>query len=159
MSSAAVPAAAPEAGIEDRIERISRNGPRSSSSAATATGVKPISSASSVPASSRRVFPIPGSPSRVIADSPSRAEVSSDSMACSSASRPTTEPDPRRIWNASGHSACRTGSETRTALSLIGRGPGSAFDSSAEYPTPLGACRSARESVVGAPAGPERGVG
>ena len=64
-SAAPVPAAAAWTSGEPRIERATRNGPRSSSSAVTAIVTNPSAAAHSPAASSSRVLPIPGSPSTV----------------------------------------------------------------------------------------------
>ena len=81
--------AASTASGDPRIERATRNGPRSSSSAVTAIAVKPSALACSAAATSNRVLPMPGSPSTV---SPTRrpalAVASSCAIAWSSAGRP-----------------------------------------------------------------------
>ncbi len=68
------------------MERASRKGPRSSSSAVTAIVVNPAADAISAAASSSRVFPIPGSPSTASpASLPVAAEASSWRIASCSA--------------------------------------------------------------------------
>ena len=66
-ASAGVPAAVSWIALEANRLRATRNGPRISSSAVIATHVNPLADASSAAASSRRVLPMPGSPSRVTA--------------------------------------------------------------------------------------------
>ena len=86
-----------------------RNGPRSSSSAVTAIVVNPAAVAISPAARSRRVLPIPGSPSSVSPTSlPVAAEASSWRIASSSACRPTTAPVARWTCSAIGEKGSRT---------------------------------------------------
>ena len=67
----------------------------------------PSASASSTADSSRRVLPIPGSPSSVTADNPREATATNSlRTAAISRGRPITEPVTRRICRASGQSAC-----------------------------------------------------
>ena len=88
---------------EPRIERATRNGPRSSSSAVTAIAVKPSAVARSAAATSSRVLPIPGSPSTVRPTSrPVRAMANSCEIDWSSAGRPTTSPVARWTSRAIG---------------------------------------------------------
>src|SRR5438552_3192748 len=66
-ASAGVPAAVSRIALEANRLRATRNGPRISSSAVTATQLKPLADARSAAASNRRVLPMRGSPSRVTA--------------------------------------------------------------------------------------------
>ena len=66
-TSAGVPAEVSWIALDANKLRATRNGPRISSSAVIATHVNPFADASSAAASSRRVLPMPGSPSRVTA--------------------------------------------------------------------------------------------
>ncbi len=90
-ASDAVPATASATSGAPMIDRARRNGPRSSSSAPTATVRKPRATAISRAASRRRVLPIPGSPSTETAvNRPPCAAVMPSSIATSSVGRPTT---------------------------------------------------------------------
>ena len=102
-ASAGVPAAVSRMAVEANRLRATRNGPRISSSAVIATHVNPLADASSAAASSRRVLPMPGSPSRVTAARRPDASCSSWEIASSSALRPMTAPVARRSWTASEH--------------------------------------------------------
>ena len=111
-ASAGVPAAVSRIASDANRLRARRNGPRISSSAVTATHVNRRSLASSAAARSRRVLPMPGSPSRVTAARRPDASCSSWEMASSSALRPMTPPDARRSWTASEHWGPTSGSST-----------------------------------------------
>ena len=100
---AGVPAAMAWIELAANRLRATRNGPRISSSAVIATQVNPLADASSAAASSRRVLPIPGSPSRVTAARWLAASFSSWEIASISALRPMIAPVPRRSWTASEH--------------------------------------------------------
>ena len=111
------------AGAAKRL-RATRNGPRISSSAVTAAVVNPALKVSSAAARSRRVLPMPGSPSSVTADRRVDASLISWPIAASSVLRPMIEPVARRSWTASEHCACTRGSRTspsgmRRGASLI----------------------------------------
>ena len=127
-ASAGVPAAVSRIASDANRLRARRNGPRISSSAVIATQVNPAADASSAAASSRRVLPMPGSPSSVTADSRPDASSSSCEIAPSSALRPMTPPDARRSWTASEHWGPTTGSST--SPSATRRGEASALDRS-----------------------------
>ena len=99
----------PEALAANRL-RATRNGPRISSSAVIAMQANPFVAASSAAASSSRVLPMPGSPSRVTAASRPDASRSSWAIASSSAVRPMTGPLARRNWTASEHWGPTSGS-------------------------------------------------
>ena len=111
-TSAGVPAAEPWMALEANRLRATRNGPRISSSAVIATQVKPLADASSAAASSSRVLPMPGSPSRVTAARRLEASRSSWEIASSSPLRPMTAPFARRSWTASEHCGPTRGSST-----------------------------------------------
>ena len=76
--------------------------------------------ASSAAASSRRVLPIPGSPSRVTAARRPEASRSSWEIASSSALRPMTAPVARRSWTASEHWGPTSGSSAPPSTTLGG---------------------------------------
>ncbi len=109
-ASAGVPAAVVWIELDTNRLRATRNGPRISSSAVIATQVKPFADASSAAASSRRVLPMPGSPSSVTAARWPEASLSSWAIASSSALRPMTAPVARRSWTASEHWGPMSGS-------------------------------------------------
>ena len=119
-ASAGVPAAVSRIASDANRLRARRNGPRISSSAVIATQVNPATDASSAAASSRRVLPMPGSPSSVTADSRADASSSSCEIAPSSALRPMTPPDARRSWTAREHWGPTRGSSTSPSATRTG---------------------------------------
>ncbi len=130
-ASAGVPAAVSRMPFEANRLCATRNGPRISSSAVITTQANPLVAASSAAASSRRVLPIPGSPSRVTADRRVDASRSSWAMASSSLVRPMTAPLARRSWTASEHWGPTRGSSTPPSVIRIGaRGSAVAASSS-----------------------------
>ena len=76
--------------------------------------------ASSAAASSRRVLPMPGSPSRVTAARRLVASRSSWAIASSSALRPMTAPVARRSWTASEHCGSTSGSSAPPSTARSG---------------------------------------
>ncbi len=120
-ASAGVPAAVSRIALDANRLRATRNGPRISSSAVIATQVNPLADASSAAASSRRVLPMPGSPSRVTAARRLDASRSSWEIASSSALRPMTAPVARRSWTASEHWGPTRGSSAPPSATREGR--------------------------------------